>query len=145
MIINFVKRKKAFTITELMVSVIIIGVIAGFAIPDYLRSVRRAHQQDMSMQLTALHAASMIYQSQNGTFLVETSLPLNGTPSINNDLGINIISTDGTNYSYTSDGTNFTATAIWNFSTGPVTFQVDQRPISTTSVPPNPQCTTNCL
>ena len=129
-----------FTLIELIVVVVLIGIIAGFAIPNYDKAIRKAHERDMSTQMMALHAANMIYRANAGKYWDTATVPETALSVINSTLGINIISNDGTTYSYTSNvgGTTFTATARW----GAYTIQIDQNPISGT----NPSCATgNCL
>lgn len=80
----------AFTIMELMLVVIIIGLIAGFAIPNYNKSVERAYEQDAIMQLSTIHAAEQIYYAREVRYW-----PLDANPyqidQINTSLKTNII------------------------------------------------------
>ena len=59
---------KGFTLMELMVVVIIIGVIAAFAIPNYSKSIQKAHERDMLVQLTSIHASNLLYRSYDGKY-----------------------------------------------------------------------------
>jgi prepilin-type N-terminal cleavage/methylation domain-containing protein len=140
-------RNRGFTLMELMVVVVLIGIIAGFAIPNYSKAVRKAHERDMVMQLITLHAANQIYEANAGKYL---QTDCNGGPPatdldcINTRLSINIISSDGTAYSYNSTGTStYTADADWDI----YTILVDESPIDTNGTnPDNPCCSTNnCL
>lgn len=135
-------KRNGFTLIELIVVVVLIGIIAGFAIPNYDKAIRKAHERDMSTQMMALHAANMIYRANAGEYWDTGGVAEPDLPDINSALGINIISNDGTTYSYTSivGGTPFTfaATAAW----GAYIIQIDQNPISGT----NPSCGSgNCL
>ncbi|MFA5261292.1 MAG: prepilin-type N-terminal cleavage/methylation domain-containing protein, partial [Candidatus Omnitrophota bacterium] len=62
------RKHKAFTIVELIVVVIVMGAIAGFAIPNYTRSVENAHYQDALLQLKAIHSAQQIYKARSGQY-----------------------------------------------------------------------------
>ena len=108
---------KAFTLTEIMVVVILIGIIAAFGIPNYQKAVDKAHERDAVIQLTALHAANRVYQAQVGTYLVGTNLDID---DINSGMGINLIANE-LDYLYNSDGTTFTATATYRSFTVGVT------------------------
>ncbi len=111
---NFIP-KGGFTLTELMVVVIVIGIMASFAVPSYTRSIRKSHERDMIMQLTALHASNLIFRAQQGDYWSTGGVVENKLMTINTTLGINIISNDGTTYSYKgTSGTSFTATATWD-------------------------------
>ncbi len=61
-------RKKAFTLTELLVVVLIAGIMASFAIPNYSKAVERSHQTDAVNQLTTIWSANQVYRAQNGRF-----------------------------------------------------------------------------
>lgn len=129
-------QNKAFTLTELMVVVILIGIIAAFALPNYNKSIAKAHERDAVVQLMAIHAASLIYHAQADTFPDISSLE-----QINTELGLNVIP-NGMDYVYSSSiPDEFTATAQW---TGTDVFTVrinqsaiDQDPLSSS---PNPCC-----
>lgn len=106
--------QKAFSILELMVVVILIGIIASFAIPQYYKAIDKAHERDAGLQLTALHAANLIYRAQRGKYLgTDYSL----LSDINNALGINIVANELTyNYDETGGGVTYLATATWTNS-----------------------------
>lgn len=129
---------KGFTLMELMVVVIIIGVIAAFAIPNYSRSVQKAHERDRLVHLTSIHAANLLYRSYDGDYW-DTGGADQDLAAINSTLSINIIANSGTTYNYNSaNGSSYTATADWDV----YTLQVTQASISST----NPCCATdNCL
>ena len=133
------QKNQGFSLMELIVVIVILGVIAGFALPNYRQSIQQSHERDMDNQLKALHAVSLLYNTQNnGAFYAGT---LNDLTAINTQFGINLITNDNTTYSYTGAANNFTANATWpNF-----TIQITNLPISSTAVPANPCCSTrNC-
>ena len=79
--------KKAFTFMELMVVVTIVGIVAGFAIPNYTRSVERAYRKDGENNLLMIGAAQRIYAARNnGQYLAAPDVN-----AINSGLGLAII------------------------------------------------------
>lgn len=129
--------KQGFTLMELMVVVIIIGVIAAFAIPNYSKSVQKAHERDMLVHLTSIHAANLLYRSYDGDYWVGVNQDL---AAINSALSINIIANSGTTYNYNVGPNGYTATADWDA----YTLAVTEAAISAT----NPCCASaiyNCL
>jgi len=136
--------EKAFTLMELIIVIVLIGIMAAFAIPNYAKSVRKSHERDAISQLITLHATNIIYKSQTGEYLQGTALALNGSPSINEDLGTTIIA-NGMTYSYTSSATNaYTADAIWDEAGTENDFgiRINEKPIDPSAAPPdrNPCC-----
>jgi len=140
--------QKAFTLVELIVVVILLGAIAGFALPNYTRSIQRAHEQDMVAQLTTIHAANLMYRTRNDTYWDTGGAVVNDLAIINNTLGLNIISNDGTTYAYSSPagGATYTAEALWVFGPNNYLIRVRQIGLATGGGSPNPCCVNaNCL
>lgn len=61
-------RKQSFTLIELMIVVVIIGVIAGFAIPTYSRALIKTHERDMIVRVEAVYAAGKIYFAKHNQY-----------------------------------------------------------------------------
>lgn len=129
----------AFTLTELMIVIIILGIIVGFALPNYQKSLQKAYEKDAIIQLQAIKAANQLYQAQTGDYLVGSGFDLD---DINSNLRLNILSNNMT-YTYESaDGSDFLATASWVSGSNNFTIQIDELPMSTS----NPCCVSaNCL
>ena len=88
-------NKKAFTLTELLIVVLIIGVMASVGVPNYSRAIDRSHQSDASNQLTTIWAAEQVYRAQNGRFWPPNNNakndPANDINAINTSLTLGII------------------------------------------------------
>ena len=89
-----IQQSKGFTITEIIVVVIIIGAMAGFAIPNYSKSLQRSHIQDATMQLSTLHAAQQIYRARSGRYWPLDAVTHSDLSEINDALNINIMAND---------------------------------------------------
>ena len=97
--------KKGFTLIELLVVVLIIGILASIALPQYTKAVEKSRATEAVQLLGTLANAEWIFQMQNGTFtndlsLLDIQLPgvsstTTSTTSTNN-FAISILST-GTN------------------------------------------------
>ncbi|MHB8482956.1 MAG: type IV pilin protein [Nitrospiria bacterium] len=60
------KDNSGFTLTELMITVAIIGILAGFAIPNYMNSVYRSRRTDATVALvTAAQNLERMYTLNN--------------------------------------------------------------------------------
>jgi prepilin-type N-terminal cleavage/methylation domain-containing protein len=105
------QKLKGFTLTEIMLVVIILSIMLVFAVPNYRKTVDRAHLQDAINQLTAIHAANQIYRAQTGTQFLKAASPLT-LSDINLNLGLNVIA-NGMTYTYlaTNNANVFTVRA----------------------------------
>ncbi len=97
---------KGFTLIEIIIVVVLIGVIATFAIPNYTKSVDRAYVKDMNVSLSAIYAAQKIYFNSFGTYKTTADLA-----AVNNDLSLGIANTVGTAYDCVG-GATFTCNAV---------------------------------
>jgi type IV pilus assembly protein PilE len=61
--------QKAFTLVELMVTVAIIGILAGIAYPSYLDSVVKSRRTDAKAGLVKFAAMMVRQQTEAGTYV----------------------------------------------------------------------------
>jgi prepilin-type N-terminal cleavage/methylation domain-containing protein len=60
--------KRAFTLLELMVVLVIIGILATIAIPQYFKAIERAHVSEAASTLGAIRGAQLRYHDANGKY-----------------------------------------------------------------------------
>jgi len=65
------RRRSGFSLVELSVVVIIIGVLAAFGIPRMLKSVERSKAAEAFKYLAAVRAAQERYQAREGTYAAD--------------------------------------------------------------------------
>lgn len=65
---NLLKGKSGFTMVELMVVVIIVGILAAVSIPLYQANIKRAIQTEAEATLGSIRSAERIYKSEFNTY-----------------------------------------------------------------------------
>lgn len=63
--------RKGFTLVELAVVIVIIGVLAAFGVPRFLKSVERSKAAEAFQYLSAVRAAQERYLAKEGTYTTD--------------------------------------------------------------------------
>ena len=96
---------KGFTLTELIITLIIVAILALLAVPVYRYYVRRGMATEAKALLGEINAAQQIYYSRNGQFFAGTAGQQSGA-SFGVDAKRNKYFTS---YHVVEDGDSFTA------------------------------------
>ncbi len=62
------KNKKGFTLIELLVVILIIGILAAVALPQYKKSKEKAEAVELQIMVKALHESQQRYYMVNNSF-----------------------------------------------------------------------------
>ena len=62
------RTRKGFTLVELAVVIVIIGVLAAFGVPKFLNSVEKSKAAEAFNYLSAIQGSEERYLAQNGTY-----------------------------------------------------------------------------
>ena len=62
------RRRAGFTLVELAVVIVIIGVLAAFGVPRFIKSVERSKAAEAFEYLSSIRTAQERYQAQYGTY-----------------------------------------------------------------------------
>ncbi len=98
--------KKGFTLIELLIVIIIIGILATMAIPQYSKLVDKAKRVEAVTMLSSIGTASLMYYMQDG-------MPINNTTIHTTDLYVTIPTNSNWSYVNTSNTTNPEWTFNW--------------------------------
>ncbi len=121
------KNKQAFTLIELLVVVLIIGILAAVALPQYQKAVWKARNAQLKTAVQAIARAQQAYHLANNAYAthfgeLDIDLPLDAptvSAGIGNTCRINAAGTDslrqGKNFDVILNGagTYHNVTAVW--------------------------------
>jgi type IV pilus assembly protein PilA len=74
MLLKLRQKTKGFTLIELMIVVVIIGILAALAIPNFLRYQAKSKQSEAKTNLGAIYVSETAYYGENDTYGALTSL-----------------------------------------------------------------------
>ena len=109
---------KGFSMIEIVVVLIIVGILAAFTIPVFVNVIEQTKAQSAKSNLLAIAAAQQKYFEDNNAYCTASCTT---TATINNNLHLGI--SDTVNYSCAAAGANYTCS--WNDGTDTLTLAVN--------------------
>ena len=109
-------KKTGFTLLEVIITVVIIGILAAIAAPNYQNVMNDTSRKDATTNLLLLYTAQQIYFAEWEAYRSDA-----GAPALNNSLNIGII--PGSPVVYNCNATLNECTAFGGFGT--LTIELD--------------------
>ena len=78
------RMREGFTLIEILIVVVIIGILATVAIPAYFRYVERGYAADAKTQIKSIYTAADLHKLRSGTYPenIEEIVDLDLKPSV---------------------------------------------------------------
>ncbi len=96
-------NKKGFTLVELLMVVIIIGILVTLAVPNYYRSIERAKAGKAKAAMDAIRKAQMQYRAYNDTYIAIAAGADYETPLARYDLPASLNTGNDGDWSYATE------------------------------------------
>jgi len=107
---------KGFTLIELMIVVVIIGILAAMAMPRFMRATTKTKQSEAKLILKQIYTNERAYRQQStiSAYYIPGAAADAANPNVLSNIWIEIVSTAKYSYLVTGGADNFTATATAN-------------------------------
>jgi len=108
------KNNKGFTLIELMIVVVIIGILAALAIPRFMRSTTKSKQSEAKQLLKQIYTMQHAYRQEFNSYCLNGVTASAAAPATFARLGVDIGSTARYSYAMVSAQNTFTCTGTAN-------------------------------
>jgi len=111
------KRQAGFSLVELMIVLVIVGILAAVGVPIYTSNMNKARQSEADATLGTIRTDLRVYYAENEAYPTQVAAAEVATLGWNNIADADITGKyfEAANYTYISaDGTDFTLTCAAN-------------------------------
>jgi len=128
MLRNLNRNNKGFTLIELMIVVVIIGILAALAIPRFMRSTTKSKQSEAKQILKQVYTMQHAYRQEFNAYCLNGVTASAAAPTTFAQIGVDIMTSARYSYVMTAAANSFTCVATANLdddATNDV-WQIDQ-------------------
>ena len=111
------KKSAGFTLIELMIVVVIIGILAALAIPRFMRVASKAKQSEAKGLLKQVYSMQHAYFAQNDSYCLNGVIANSGAPFAYAQIHVDVMLPARYSYAMVSTRTTFVCTATGNLDT----------------------------
>ena len=111
MLSKFHRSQKGFTLIELMIVVVIIGILAALAIPRFMRATTKSKQSEAKNILKQIYAMERAYRQEYDAYWGNGTTASAAAPTGFARIGVDVMSTARYTYTLVAAANTFTATA----------------------------------
>jgi type IV pilus assembly protein PilA len=113
MLSKFHRSQKGFTLIELMIVVVIIGILAALAIPRFMRATTKSKQSEAKNILKQIYAMERAYRQEKDVYWITANAASAASQNAFGQIGVQIMASARYTFTISSTdagATNFTAT-----------------------------------
>ncbi len=109
-----VKKESGFTLIELMIVVVIIGILAAMAIPRFMEASTKAKQSEVKLIMKQIYVNQRTYRQQLNTYYQPGGDASATSPQAFSEIWVEIMATCKYSFNIVAAGDQFTCTATGN-------------------------------
>ncbi len=114
MLRKFHRNSKGFTLIELMIVVVIIGILAALAIPRFMRSTTKSKQSEAKQLLKQVYTMQRAYRQEFNAYCLNGVAASSAAPTGFAQIGVDVMATARYTYTMAAAADAFTCTASGN-------------------------------
>jgi len=109
-----IHNRKGFTLIELMIVVVIIGILAALAIPRFMQATTKSKQSEAKQILKQIYTMQRAYRQENGLYAHNGDASTLGVDYVFADIGVEVSGEATYVYTMTAANNTFSCTATAN-------------------------------